>query len=45
MVDDVLDWIFLEKKELKKKVQFKAFWDAMIFEHCDYFTVNGSVSG
>ena len=42
MVDDVLDWILLEKKELKKTVEFLAFWYAMILEHCDYFTVTSS---
>jgi len=42
MVNDVLDWIILQTKELKKVVNFEAFWDAMILEHCDYFTVNAN---
>ncbi len=42
MVDDVLDWILIEKKELKKTVEIEAYWDAMIMEHCDYFTVVSS---
>ena len=42
MVDDVSDWIILQKKEFKKIVEFEAFWDAMILEHCDYFTVNAN---
>jgi hypothetical protein len=42
MVDDVLDQILLEEKELKKTVEFEAYWDAMILEHCDYFTVTST---
>jgi hypothetical protein len=42
MVDDVMDWILLESKELKKKVSFTAFWDATILESCDYFTVTSN---
>lgn len=42
MVDDVMDWILIEEKELKKIVQFDAFWDAMILEFCDYFTVTSN---
>jgi len=39
MVNDVIDWILAEKSEVKKTVEFPAFWDAMILENCDYFTV------
>jgi hypothetical protein len=42
MVDDVMDWILLEKKELKKTVEFLVFWNAMILEHGDYFTVTST---
>jgi hypothetical protein len=42
MVTDVLDWHLLEKKELKKSVEFVALWDAMILIHCDYFIVNST---
>ena len=42
MVDDVMDWILIEKKELKKIVRFDAFWDAMILEFCDYFIVTSN---
>ncbi|MBV6343632.1 hypothetical protein HWQ67_18860 [Candidatus Magnetobacterium casensis] len=42
MVDDVMDWILIERKELKKIVSFEAFWDAMILEFCDYFTVTSN---
>jgi hypothetical protein len=42
MVDDVMDWILIEEKELKKIVHFEAFWDAMILEFCDYFTVTSN---
>lgn len=39
MVDDVLDWILYLKMDTKRTVEFEAFWDAMILEHCDYFTI------
>lgn len=42
MVDDVMDWILIERKELKKIVIFEAFWDAMILEFCDYFIVTSN---
>lgn len=42
MVDDVMDWILLEKKELKKMVSLPAFWDATILESCDYFTLTSN---
>jgi len=42
MVDDVMDWILIERKELKKIVIFEAFWDAMILEFCDYFVVTSN---
>lgn len=42
MVDDVMDWILLEQKELKKLVSFTAFWDATLLESCDYFTVESN---
>jgi hypothetical protein len=42
MVDDVVDWVLLEQKELKKLVSLTAFWDATLLESCDYFTVNSN---
>lgn len=44
MVDDILTWLLIQKKELKKTVKFSAFWDTSILEGCDYFTVT-STSG
>ncbi len=42
MVDDVLDWNILREKDVKKLVEFEAFWDAMILDHCDHFTVTST---
>jgi hypothetical protein len=42
MASDVLNWLLHEKKGFKKIVKFKTFWDAMIFEGCDYFTVTSN---
>ena len=39
MINDVLAWVLNEEAEIKKLVDFFAFWDAMILENCDYFTV------
>ncbi len=42
MIVDILAWDLVEKKELKKTVKFETFWDAMIIEPCDYFSVASS---
>ena len=42
MVNDVLAWHILSKKDLLKTVKFQAFWDANILEQCDYFTVTSN---
>jgi hypothetical protein len=42
MVDDVLMWVLIEKQDLKKIVEFEAFWDANILEHCDHFIVTSN---
>ena len=42
MVDDVLDWFILRKKDVRKLVEFTAKWEAMILDHCDHFTVTST---
>ena len=42
MVDDVLDWIILRKKDVRKIVEFTAKWEAMVLDHCDHFTVTSN---
>ena len=42
MVDDVLDWFILRKKDVRKVVEFTAKWEAMILDHCDHFTVTAT---
>jgi hypothetical protein len=39
MMADIIDWMIDERRELKKTVSFDAFWDAMILDNCDHFTV------
>jgi len=44
MAESIADWLWVEKRNLKKTVQLQAYWDAMILEHCDYFTVTSTIA-
>jgi hypothetical protein len=42
MVEDVIDWISHEKKDIRKTVEFNAKWDADILQGCDHFYVHSN---